>query len=192
MLRQFNLLFVLFALIFVSPVYGADELDQLSVTLFKAQVEQANRGRAQDQFFLGDMYEKGTGTAKDLSRARFWYQKAAAQGFKEAQRKLDNWDKARAAERDAKRLTEQARREAKQRQQAQKAADKNRQGRAKKAAKKPAKKAPAPKPVAAKADNDKVAESDNKKAKQKGSKGFKSDPCSGPTAKFVSTCRGKK
>jgi predicted nucleic acid-binding Zn-ribbon protein len=45
---------------------------------------QAERGDAQAQVYVGEIYEKGLGTAPDYQQAAFWYQKAADQGFAHA------------------------------------------------------------------------------------------------------------
>ncbi|MBO4555392.1 MAG: sel1 repeat family protein, partial [Elusimicrobiales bacterium] len=46
-------------------------------------------GYAPAQYNLGQMYEKGHGVSADKAEARSWYEKAAAQGNKEAQAALD-------------------------------------------------------------------------------------------------------
>jgi serine/threonine protein kinase len=45
----------------------------------------AEQGHAKAQFFLGEMYEHGTGVTKDVPKAVEWYHKAAEQGNADAQ-----------------------------------------------------------------------------------------------------------
>lgn len=68
----------------------ADQLDDASVKLFKAQMSLAEQGRPQAQFYLGEMFAQGLGTKQDLEQAFIWYAKAADQGYVEAKRKMDN------------------------------------------------------------------------------------------------------
>lgn len=53
----------------------------------------AEGGHAKAQFYLGLCYEKGWGVSQDFQQARYWYQKAAEQGFAEARKNLDNLNK---------------------------------------------------------------------------------------------------
>ncbi len=48
----------------------------------------ADRGKADAQFLLGDMYSKGDGVPQNLADATKWYHKAANQGHAEAQFRL--------------------------------------------------------------------------------------------------------
>ncbi|MDH5649935.1 MAG: hypothetical protein OEY67_09810 [Gammaproteobacteria bacterium] len=190
-----------------ASVQAEDQLDDVSKSLFTVQLEQAKKGDSQDQFFVGEMYEKGLGTPKNLSEAKSWYQKSANQGFKEAIKKLAKWEEQRQAEARAKQLAEQRavqqqeqaeqQRQAEERKKAAVAAEAKKQSAAKAAAAKPptpAKPAAAkPKPVEAKpapapvvADKEKKADTDKKE-----DVGFSSNPCKGPTAKFLTTCKDK-
>ena len=45
----------------------------------------AQQGHAHAQFYLGSMYDKGQGVARDDAKAVKWYRKAAEQGLAEAQ-----------------------------------------------------------------------------------------------------------
>jgi TPR repeat protein len=49
---------------------------------------QAEQGNAVAEYGLGHMYEYGLGVPKDLSQSASWYQKAAAQGYGDAQAQL--------------------------------------------------------------------------------------------------------
>ncbi len=71
----------------------ADELDQVQVRLFKAQMSMAQSGDPDGQYYVGEMYEKGLGTPQDLKAAHEWYEKAAKQGNQKAKNKLASWDK---------------------------------------------------------------------------------------------------
>jgi hypothetical protein len=44
----------------------------------------ADKGSATGMFYLGVLYENGWGVVKDYAKAREWYQKAAAGGYKDA------------------------------------------------------------------------------------------------------------
>jgi TPR repeat protein len=68
------------------PVVAApDDPDQ---RLFQAQLAMAQKGDAFAQYYLGEMYEHGLGTAQNLPEAFTWYEKSAAQKNRLAQTKL--------------------------------------------------------------------------------------------------------
>lgn len=69
---------------FAAPAMAED----VSVRLFRAQLDLATKGDAQAQFYLAEMYEQGLGTASDPQRALEWYRKAADQGHALGQRKV--------------------------------------------------------------------------------------------------------
>ena len=48
----------------------------------------ADLGNTDAMYNLGMCYEQGNGVTKDLSKAREWYTKAAAQGSEDAKTKL--------------------------------------------------------------------------------------------------------
>lgn len=54
-------------------------------TALKVWMAQAESGDAEAQNYVGEIYDKGLGTAPDPARAAPWYEKAAAQGLKRAQ-----------------------------------------------------------------------------------------------------------
>ncbi|MBK6728499.1 MAG: caspase family protein [Xanthomonadales bacterium] len=53
-------------------------------TALKVWMGQAESGDAEAQNYVGEIYDKGLGTAPDPARAAGWYEKAAAQGLKRA------------------------------------------------------------------------------------------------------------
>ena len=57
--------------------------------VFAYQKKMADYGNAEAQHKLGEMYEEGHGTAKDFDKALEWYQKAAAQGYAPASKKIE-------------------------------------------------------------------------------------------------------
>lgn len=57
-------------------------------TALRVWLEQARQGDAQAQTYVGEIYEKGLGTAPDYGMARQWYAKAAVQGYARAQLNL--------------------------------------------------------------------------------------------------------
>jgi hypothetical protein len=78
----FVLLVVLMAEICVA---GADGL-------FDFQMKLAEKGNPEAEFKIGEMYETGFGTAKNMKLAEEWINKAAAQGHEMAKFKLLYWD----------------------------------------------------------------------------------------------------
>jgi hypothetical protein len=54
-------------------------------TARKFWTEQANKGEAEAQNYLGEIYERGLGTAADFAAAAKWYRKAADQNYRAAQ-----------------------------------------------------------------------------------------------------------
>jgi len=60
--------------------------------LFDFQMKLAQKGNAEAQFKVGEMYETGFGVKKDMVEARNWISKANAQGHETAGFKLLYWD----------------------------------------------------------------------------------------------------
>ncbi len=60
--------------------------------LFDFQMKLAQKGNAEAQFKVGEMYETGFGVKKDMNEARNWINKSAAQGNENAGFKLLYWD----------------------------------------------------------------------------------------------------
>lgn len=60
--------------------------------LFDFQMKLAQKGNAEAQFKVGEMYETGFGVKKDMTEARNWTNKSAAQGNENAGFKLLYWD----------------------------------------------------------------------------------------------------
>ncbi|MCW9047028.1 MAG: hypothetical protein OQK46_03025 [Gammaproteobacteria bacterium] len=56
--------------------------------IFDFQQKLADNGNPQAQYKLAAMYESGRGVAKDISKAKDWYQKAAANNYKPAKHRL--------------------------------------------------------------------------------------------------------
>lgn len=201
----------LIALCLVSVVLGpnahADELDSVSVGLFRAQLKLAEAGDTAAQFYVGEMYEKGLGTAQSFDQAFIWYNKSSQLGYSRAREKIDNWDRIlQDAERDRERAAAAARaleeaaraREraateaaaARARQQAEAEARARRQAEAEarerastEARERPA--ADAAPHLGSTAKPVDVAPTDKKDDPQE----FTANPCKGPSAKFLSTCK---
>lgn len=69
-------------------IRGGEHTEPDQVTLATALAvwqPQAEAGDAEAQFYVGQIYEKGLGTAANPTRAADWYRKAAEQGFRSAQ-----------------------------------------------------------------------------------------------------------
>jgi TPR repeat protein len=62
--------------------------EDLNVQLFKLQQQLAQKGNHRDMYYLGEMYEHGLGTERNLTQAFYWYHKSAEQGSVLAKRKL--------------------------------------------------------------------------------------------------------
>lgn len=60
--------------------------------LFDFQMKLAEKGNAEAQFKVGEMYETGFGVKKSMKEAEIWILKAAAQGHETAGFKLLYWD----------------------------------------------------------------------------------------------------
>jgi len=177
---------------FTTSAVAEDQLDEVSQSLFKAQLEQAKQGSVQGQYYVGEMYEQGLGTPQNMDKAREWYKKSAAQGFGAAKNKL------RQLERDKLRKIE-AREEQKRRQEAEtRRAELRKQlqeEETRKAAEKARKPKPAkPVPVAKPAEpavqpQTKPKTPEPAQDTKKDDTGFSADPCKGPKAKFMSMCK---
>lgn len=77
------------ALFLAGPVIAQDNPDE---QLFMAQERLAKKGRADAQYYLGEMYEQGLGTAQNLDTAFKWYKNSADQGHRLAKRKMAKRD----------------------------------------------------------------------------------------------------
>lgn len=190
-------------------VVHADAKDETSVRIFRVQMELAQSGDPAGQYYVGEMYEKGLGTDQDLKLAHAWYTKSAAQGNALAKDKLANWERIKqeiaTAKEDASRAKQIALEAAKAEQRAAEAmrakqAEKERaaaEARAKQLAaekERAAKEAkvkqvmPSSPPVAPVAQEAKPANA-SVKTEDKGSAEFNANPCKGPSARFLSTCK---
>jgi len=180
MIRLPSITVLVSLLIFSGAMFADDQLDGVSKSLFKVQLELAKGGSAQGQFYVGEMYEQGLGTPKDIDKAKEWFRKSAAQGFTAASTKLKQ------IERNKLRALEDKQR-AKQIEQAKArraALKKKLETEKKKQAKVVKKKKPKPAPKKAP-----VKKAATKKAEPKKDEGFTADPCKGPKAKFMSMCK---
>ena len=77
-----------FLLLFLLIVSTASQAD----ALFDFQMKLANKGNAEAQFKVGEMYESGTGVKQDMAEATNWITKAADQDHETANFKLLYWD----------------------------------------------------------------------------------------------------
>ena len=219
MFKHYRFLFIWLALAVAAPVQ-ADELDPISVGLFKVQMDLAQSGDPAGQYHVGEMYEKGLGTAQSWDEAFVWYTKAAAQGNAKALGKIENWERtkheairaqeraaaevraldeaqqaAKARERAAAEAAARAKAEAKARAEAEAKARERAKAEAEAKtkvkqqsetaakAKQQAEAKPAPKPAPAEPPKTAATEpaADDPE--------FKANPCKGPQAKFLSTCK---
>lgn len=95
MIKAVRILVFLLLVFQNSAILAEDQLDDSSKKLFQMQLELANSGNAQGQFYVGRMYEQGLGTKKDLDMAISWYLRSAQQGFSAAKLRLKLLEKGR-------------------------------------------------------------------------------------------------
>ena len=81
----------LFALMLLSVILLLPTPSQAD-GLFDFQMKLAEKGNAEAQFKVGEMYETGFGVKQDMEQARNWISKAADQGHETAGFKLLFWD----------------------------------------------------------------------------------------------------
>lgn len=82
---RFITLLLLILIVSMSPIVQADGL-------FDFQMKLAEKGNAEAQFKVGEMYETGFGVKEDKAEAANWTTKAADQGHETAGFKLLYWD----------------------------------------------------------------------------------------------------
>lgn len=70
-----------------APVYAFQD-DYVWQERFKTQSVLADKGNADAQYDIGEMYEKGSGVATDVKKAFGWFEKSAAQGHVKAEFKV--------------------------------------------------------------------------------------------------------
>ncbi len=56
--------------------------------VFEFQSKLANKGSAKAQYFLAQMYEEGRGTTADAELAKYWYEQAKLNGYRQDELKL--------------------------------------------------------------------------------------------------------
>ena len=79
---------VFLLLIFHLPIGHADSGDESWNQVFNFQLKLAERGNVKAQFILGEMYENGRGTEKNINLAISWYQKAKKNGHGKAAKRI--------------------------------------------------------------------------------------------------------
>lgn len=79
-------MFVLMSLALLSPTIAQAD------GLFDFQMKLAQKGNAEAEFKVGEMYETGFGVKKDINEAKTWITKSAHQGNESAKFKLLYWD----------------------------------------------------------------------------------------------------
>jgi len=84
----FILLFSVVASTYAGEQSGNIENDYVWQGRFKKSMSRAYSGVAKAQYSVGEMFEKGRGTRKDIKEAVSWYEKASAQKHLKAQYKL--------------------------------------------------------------------------------------------------------
>lgn len=89
-----------------APIDAADDVWE---GVYVYQKRMADYGHPEAQIKLGEMYEEGHGVGKDYDTAQQWYEKAAAQGYGEAEEKLIQLEQRRKRDAEQSKLAEQRR-----------------------------------------------------------------------------------
>ena len=71
---------------------AAGQVSQAQTKLFQVQLQLARSGDPNGEYYVGEMYQDGLGTPRDLHKAHQWYERAAHKGNPEAQLRLENWN----------------------------------------------------------------------------------------------------
>jgi hypothetical protein len=196
---------LLLALLGAPAASAAEAAADPAERVFQAKLMRAMSNDPQGQYEVGQLYEQGTGTPRNLNLARMWYTKASNQGHAQAREKLASWDRDRRDEvRREREQIEQAER-AKRQTEAEAAAaakatrERATAERAEKAAKAARPVEPVAKPAAAPAAAAPAAAVESKAPAPKEAvakepakaedAAFSTNPCKGPQARFTSTCQ---
>ncbi len=87
---------------------NADTVSQAQAKLFQVQLHLAKTGDPNGEFYVGEMYQQGLGTPRNLEAAHKWYEKSAAQGNLQAKNELAEWSLVLKSELQAKKRAEAA------------------------------------------------------------------------------------
>lgn len=89
-MKVFKQLLFIFSLLFPLLVSAGIplQLSNVSAGLFRFQMSLAEKGNAEAQYKVGEMYELGKSVPKDIQNALIWYEKAADQGHTKAGYKI--------------------------------------------------------------------------------------------------------
>ena len=90
--RQLWVLVVSILAVFQIAHVNAVELGSFGQRIFQFQEKLAQGGNTLAQYKLGTLYEFGVSVKPDLEKARVWYKKAAAKGYKPAINRLTYLD----------------------------------------------------------------------------------------------------
>ena len=83
---------ILLASLALGPAY-AGTVSKAEASLFQVQLRLAQSGDPSGEFYVGEMYQQGLGTPRNLEQAHKWYERSARKGNLEAKEKLANWSK---------------------------------------------------------------------------------------------------
>jgi len=89
-----KLMVILGMLLLPFTIQAAD----VAAGLFGVQMKLALKGKPEDQYFLGVMYEEGLGAKPNMKSARMWYEKSAKQNYPLAVSKLKELDSPKPAD----------------------------------------------------------------------------------------------
>ncbi|MBI5250334.1 MAG: sel1 repeat family protein [Desulfomonile tiedjei] len=83
-----TVLSVMLSLVLVAVSWSAEQQPEKSLDPIEQLRSMAEKGSAEAQTKLADLYKEGKNVAQNLEESAKWYKKAAEQGFAEAQHKL--------------------------------------------------------------------------------------------------------
>ncbi|MDA8362654.1 MAG: SEL1-like repeat protein [Gammaproteobacteria bacterium] len=83
---------ILLASLALGPAH-AGTVSKAEASLFQVQLRLAQSGDPSGEFYVGEMYQQGLGTPRNLEKAHKWYERSARKGNLEAKEKLANWSK---------------------------------------------------------------------------------------------------
>lgn len=89
MMRIFKFLILALSISLPNLVLAEEVIfSNVSAGIFRFQIKLAEQGNPEAQYIVGEMYEKGSGVAKNKIQALHWFEKSAAQGHKKSGYKL--------------------------------------------------------------------------------------------------------
>ena len=76
------------SILLLPQITQADSGDESWNQVFNFQMKLAEKGNVKAQYILGEMFEKGRGTEKNIETAISWYRQAEKNGHKKAAKRI--------------------------------------------------------------------------------------------------------